>query len=56
MYCVDKQLAYLLMVRSKGLEPLHRLALPPQDSVSTIPPRSQKNEEDALGEPQSLKD
>ncbi len=27
------------MVRTEGFEPSHLLALPPQDSVSTVPPR-----------------
>lgn len=31
-----------LMVRPTRLELVHPKALPPQDSVSTIPPRSQK--------------
>lgn len=29
------------MVRTAGFEPAHLVALPPQDSVSTVPPRSQ---------------
>ena len=27
------------MVHTRGFEPPHRLALPPEDSVSTVPPR-----------------
>ncbi len=32
----------LKMVRTRGFEPPHLLALPPQGSVSTVPPRTHK--------------
>ena len=39
------------MVRTGGFEPPHLLALPPQGSVSTIPPRPHKKEENDQPKP-----